>query len=99
MLGYRGPAVVIDAAIAEDLEVLRLMPPRRFGIVERVTHAHAFDRILPNAVDGFRLRKTGALQDGGRDVDDVAKLRARFAFGLKSVRPTNDRAVTRAAPM
>ena len=38
------PALVVDAAVACHLEVLCLAPLGRFGIVERVRHADAFDR-------------------------------------------------------
>ena len=48
--GDRGPALVVDAAVAEHLEVLRLMPVRRIGVVERVQHADALDRLLLHAV-------------------------------------------------
>ena len=53
---HRGPALVVDAAVAEHLEVLRLVPLGRLGVVERVQHADAFDRVLLHAVDRERLR-------------------------------------------
>ena len=35
VLRHRGPALVVDAAVAEHLEVLRLVPLRGLGVVER----------------------------------------------------------------
>ena len=48
--GDRGPALVVDAAVAEHLEVLRLAPLGRGRVVEAVAHAHALDRLLLDAV-------------------------------------------------
>ena len=53
--GHRGPAFVVDAAVAEHLEVLGLVPLGRLGVVERVQHADAFDRLLLDAVHRDRL--------------------------------------------
>jgi hypothetical protein len=55
VLRHRGPAFVVDAAVSEHLEVLRLMPLRGVGVVERVEHAHALDRLLLHAVHRDRL--------------------------------------------
>ena len=52
---HRGPALVVDAAVAEHLEVLRLVPLGRLGVVEGVQHADAFDRVLLHAVHRKRL--------------------------------------------
>jgi hypothetical protein len=46
---------VVDAAIAEHLEVLRLMLLSSFGVIEGIRHADAFDRVLLNSVDESRL--------------------------------------------
>ncbi len=54
-LRHRGPALVVDAAVAEHLEVLRLVPLRRLGVVERVEHADALDGLLLHAVHRDRL--------------------------------------------
>ena len=58
VLGDGGPALVEDAAVAHHLEVLRLVPFGRVGVVERVRHAHAFDRPLLHAVHEHRLGQT-----------------------------------------
>ena len=46
VLGHRAPALVVDAAVAEHLEVLRLVPLGRLGVVEAVQHARALVRAL-----------------------------------------------------
>ena len=49
--GRRGhPSVVIEAAVAAELEVLRLAMAGRFGVVEREGEAGAFDRLLLHSV-------------------------------------------------
>ena len=96
---HRRPSLVVDAAVAEHLEVLRLVPLRRLGVVERVEHADAFDRRLLHAVDDGRMRQAGGLEDGRRDVDHVMELAADLALRLDAVRPVHDRAVARAAPV
>ena len=72
--GHRGPALVVDAAVARHLEILRLAPLGRLGVVERVQHADAFDRALLHAVDEDRLGQAGRFQNGRRNVDDVMEL-------------------------
>src|SRR5260370_14318199 len=79
---YRGPALVVDAAVAEHLEVLCLMLLGSLGIVEGVRHADAFDRVLLDSVDEDRLGKAGHFQDGWRDVDHIMELGAEVAFPL-----------------
>ena len=96
---HRRPSLVIDAAIAEHLEVLRLVPFRRPGVVERIEHADAFERRLLHAVDHGRMRQAGGLEDGRRDVDDMMELAADLALRLDAFRPVHDRAVARAAPV
>ena len=51
VLRHRGPSFVVDAAVAEHLEVLRLAPLRRLWVIERVQHADAFDGALLDAID------------------------------------------------
>ena len=73
VLGHRGPALVVDGAVAHDLEVLRLVAFRRLGVVERVEHADAVDRVLLDAVHRDRLGNARRLEDGRRHVDDVRR--------------------------
>ncbi len=95
--GMGQPAVVVDAAVAEDLEVLRLVPVFRFGVVKRVDHAHAFDGRLRRAVDGLGLGQAGRFEDGRRDVDDVVPLRPHLTLGLDSLGPVDDQRIAAAA--
>ena len=60
VLGDRRPAAVVDAAVAEDLEVLRLVALGGGRVVEAVGHARALHRRLGDAVDQGRLRQIPA---------------------------------------
>ena len=97
----RHPAVVIDGAIAQHLEVLRGVPGGRVGIglVPRVDHAHAFDRPLLDAVDRVGRRDAGRLEDRRHDVDDVVELMADAAHVLDVAGPRHAHALRRAAAM
>ena len=55
------PAIMVNRAVADHLKILRLMIRRRIGIrlVERIHHAHAFNWLLRNAVDGGRRLDAG----------------------------------------
>ena len=83
--GHRGrarhPAVVIDGAIAEHLEVLRPVSARGVGVglVPGIHQAHAFNGALLDAVDRVGRRNAGRFEDGRHDVDDVMELAADAA--------------------
>ena len=79
--GARHPAVVVDGAVAEHLEVLRGVSGRDVGVrlVPRVRHAHAFDGALLDAVDRLGRRDAGRFEDGRDDVDDMVELPADAA--------------------
>ena len=95
--GGGDPAVAVDGAVAEHLEVLRLVPVRRLGIVEGVDHADAFHRRLRDAVDRLRLRDVRGFEHGRRDVDDVLELTAHLAPGLDAIRPADHQRIAGAA--
>ena len=99
VLGDRAPALVVDAAVAEHLEVLHVVALGFIGLVEAVQHAGAFHRRLRHAVDGDRLGQAGRFQDGRGNIDHVAELRAQAALLLNALRPVHDGAVARAAPV
>ena len=63
VLGDRAPALVVDPAVAEHLEVLQVVPLGRVRLVEGVQHAGALHRRLQHAVDHGRLGQPGRLQD------------------------------------
>ena len=95
----RHPAVVIDGAVAEHLEILRGVPGRGVGVrlVPGVGHAHAFDRALLDAVDRLGRRDAGRFEDGRHDVDDVVELAADAAHVGDVAGPGHDHALRRAA--
>ena len=99
MAGDGGPAVVVDAAVAEHLEVLRRPALGGAGLVERIAHAHALDRRLLDAVHVRRLGQSGGLEHRRRDVDHMVELRPHLAARGEAVRPVHDRAVARSAPV
>src|SRR5687768_11087052 len=90
---------MVNAAVAEHLKVLGLMPLTRAGVVEGIHHAHAFDGLLLHAVDGGRLRETGGFENRRRDVYYVMELRPDLAFCFDPFRPVHDGAVARTTPM
>ena len=55
--------------------------------------------MLLDAVHEERLRQTRGFEDGGREVNDVVKLRAVFPLRFDALRPVHDHAVPRAAPV
>jgi hypothetical protein len=86
----RPPAVVVDGAGADELEVLRRVPVLGVRVVEGVDHAHPIHRLLIDAVDARRRWDAGALQDGRGDVDVVMELAADTAVVLDARRPGDD---------
>ncbi len=99
VLGHRTPPLVVDAAIAEHLEVLQVVTLRRRRLVERVEHAGALDRRLLHAIDHRRFGEPCRFEDGRREVDDVGELRAQPTLLLDPVGPVHDGAVAGAAPV
>src|SRR4029450_4816463 len=96
---HRCPAPVIDAAINEHLEVLRLAVLGSAGIVKRGRHALALIWLLLHPVDKRWLRYPGCVENGGGEIDHVAELGTHLTFRLDSGWPVDDRAVARAAPV
>ena len=99
MEGRGDPAVVIDGAMAARLEILDVAGRGRGGVVERVEHADAGDRLLRDPVDLGRRLDAGRLIDRRDDVDHVVELRAQAALLLDVSRPGDDHAVARPAEM
>ena len=99
MLGDGGPALVVNAAIAHDLEVLHVMLLRGLAVVKRVEHAGPLDRVLLNTIHRNRLRQTGCFEDRRGHVYHVGKLRANLAPGFDTLGPVDNSAVARPAPM
>ena len=93
------PAVMIDRAVAEHLEILRVA--RRLGIriVEAVGHANALDRFLRGPIDRGRHSQAGNLKYRRRDIDHVVPLRAQAALVLDPRWPRDHETVSRSAVM
>ena len=95
----RDPAVVVDGAVAEHLEVLRGVPGRGVGVrlVPCVGHAHAVHRALRDAVERIRRRDAGRFEDGRNDVNDMVKLAADAAHVVDVAGPRHGHALSRPA--
>ena len=97
MPGAGDPALVVDAAVAEHLEVLRLPAVGGLGVVGRVQHRDAVHGPLLDAVHRLGLRQLRGFQHGGGHVDHVVELAADLALGLDALGPMEHHAVARAA--
>ena len=97
MAGHRRPALVVDAAVADHLEVLRGVPVRSVGVVEAVAQAGALDRLLRRRRRRSRDLEPGGLEDGRQHVDDVVPLVADLAARRDPVAPAHDHPVAGAA--
>jgi hypothetical protein len=58
--GGGDPAIFVERAVSEHLEVLDVARARRFGVVEAINHAHAFDGLLFHAIYLDRLGRWAA---------------------------------------
>src|SRR5262249_12340499 len=99
MPGHGGPALVIDAAIADHLEVLRLSAFRCLRIVEAVDHTYALHRYLRDAIDHVRLGQLRRIENRRRYIDNMVKLMAGLAFGVNALWPMDNCTVAGAAPV
>src|SRR5438876_12339807 len=90
---------MVNRAVADHLKILRLMLRRRIrvGLVERVSHAHAFNWLLRNAVDQLWRLDARGLKEGRHDINDVVKLGADATDIADMAGPRNGHALSRAA--
>ena len=93
------PALVIDAAVANHLEVLRFAELGRLRVVEGRDQALAVQRHLLRAVHERRLGNPCRVEHGRRHVDHMAELGADLSPPFEAVRPMHDRALACATPM
>src|SRR5262245_18533195 len=99
MAGGGNPAVLVERAVTEHFEILNVPRLSRFGIIEAINHAYAFDRLLLYTIDLCRLGKVRCLENGGSYVSDMMKLGADSAGILNTIGPGNDERVACATKM
>ena len=67
------------------------------ALVEGVSHAHAFDRLLRDAIDHLRCQDARRFEDGRHDVDHMVELRADAADVVDVAGPGDGHALPGAA--
>ena len=95
----RPPAVVVDRAVAEHLEVLGVVVAGRSRLVEGVGEADPVDRRLGHAADALRRLDAQGFQNRRDEVDDVPVVLAHLAARLDALGPGHDARVGGAAPV
>src|SRR5436309_10379840 len=92
---------MIDSTVTEHFEILRVAfrPSLRIRRVERIGHAHAFDRFLLDPVDFVRCLDAGGFKDRWHDVDHVMELGANTTRVLDVTGPRDAHALPGAAEM
>ena len=90
-------AVVVDAPVAEDLEVLRPVRAGGVRVVERIRHRSAVEGRLRDSVHLGRGLHPGSLQDRGHHVGHVVELSAEPAGVSDPLRPRDGQPVAGAA--
>ena len=98
---HRGPALVVDAAVAEHLEVLRRVAVgRRRRRRSEYAHRDAVERHLLDAVDAERRRQRRPPRARSAATSITWWNCERISpFALMPARPVDDRAVARPAPV
>ena len=81
------PAIFIDSAVADHLEILDLVRTGLVRMIEGIHHADAFERQLLHAVDYFGKLHAGQFIERRRDIGDMMELRAESAGVLDMPRP------------
>ena len=90
---------MINPAVADHLEVLRLVPRGHIGVrlIEGICQAHAIDGFLLDPIDVLRRLDARRVENGGNDVDDVRELIANSAGVLDAGRPRDGHTLPGAA--
>ena len=78
----RAPAVVIDRAVCEHLEILRLVPALGLRVLKDMGKAHAFDRRLADAANLRRRFDPERLENARDHVDRMRELMTDFPLPL-----------------
>src|SRR5262249_1944047 len=90
VIGRRLPALVIDGAAAQHLEILCRPRSRGRGVGERGRQAGAVDWPLADAVEDRGNRDAGRARDRRHDVDGVTDLAAQPATRRDPAWPVHD---------
>ncbi len=93
------PAVVIEAAVAAQLEVLGLAPTPGRCVIEGEGEAQALDRLLLHAVQLGRRGDPADLVQRRHDVDRVQELRSQSPLVPDPRRPGDDHRIASPAEM
>ena len=91
------PAVVIDRAVAEHLEVLGRPHARGIRVVEGVGEAQAVHPLLGDAGHLLGNRQAGGLQDRRVQVGHIEELRAHLTLPLDTPGPGYDHRISSAS--
>ncbi|MND97484.1 hypothetical protein D3C80_898050 [compost metagenome] len=91
------PAILVDAATAEDFEVLRRFFRLHLSVVEGVAQADAIHWVLSDTVDLYGWRDRQHVVDRRGNVVDMVKLSANSGVGLDLFRPGNGQRRARTA--
>src|SRR5262245_32264902 len=95
----RDPAVMIESAVAEHLEVLGVMLTWLAGVLttESVGQTHALDWLLGHAVRHCWFGDAHDLKDRRQNINRVMELGTDLARVFNSLQPGDDHAIARAA--
>src|SRR5215813_4866028 len=93
------PAVMIESAVAEHLEVLRVVLTWIVGVLttESIGQTHALDWLLRHPIRHGWFGDTHHLKDRRYDIDGVMKLGTDLAAVFNALQPGDDHAIARAA--
>ncbi len=95
----RPPAVVVDGAVAEHLEVLGVVVAGRRRLIEGVGEADPIDGRLADAADALRRLGAQGFQNCRHHVDGVCVMRSHLAAALNALGPRYDERIGGAAPV
>ena len=84
------PAVVVDGAVAEHLEVLGVVVAGRRCFIEGMGEAHAIDGRLADAADTLRCLGAYGFQNCRHHVDGVCVMQSHLAAALNALGPGYD---------
>ena len=89
----RHPTIVIDAAITNNLEILRVVPFFRAWIIECIHQAGSLHWNLWDAIDHGWHRQIGRFKNRGGHIIHVRELSPHTTTRLDAFRPMNHRAI------